>query len=287
MATAVNPPQQTLAAPLVAEGVGLHTGAWCKARALPAPPHHGVRFVRVDLPGAPELPASVSHVRSTVLATTLGDGEASVSTVEHLLATLYALGVDNARIEVEGPEVPVLDGSAAVWTERALAVGVVPQDAEVAILRLTRPLTLSDGDREVILRPCDTGLHLQVTVNFDHPTIGEQRVRLAVSPESFLAELAWARTFGFLEEVERIRAAGLARGGSLENAVVFCRERGVLNPEGLRAADEPVRHKALDLLGDLSLLGARLYAEVEVRRPGHGMTLQVVRALLNEASTRS
>ena len=233
----LNPPQQTLNAPVVAEGVGLHTGVWCKARALPAPPHHGVRFVRVDLPGAPEL--------------------------------------------------PVLDGSAGVWTERALAAGVVPQDAEVAVLRLTRPLSLSDGDRQVILRPCEDGLRLQVTVNFDHPTIGEQRVQLAVSPESFLAELAWARTFGFLEEVERIRAAGLARGGSLENAVVFCRERGVLNPEGLRAADEPVRHKALDLLGDLSLLGARLYAEVEVRRPGHGMTLQAVRALLNEAATRS
>ncbi|MBK7755290.1 MAG: UDP-3-O-[3-hydroxymyristoyl] N-acetylglucosamine deacetylase [Deltaproteobacteria bacterium] len=283
----LNPPQQTLNAPVVAEGVGLHTGVWCKARALPAPAHHGVRFVRVDLPGAPELPAAVSHVRSTVLATTLGEGEASVSTVEHLLATLYALGVDNARIEVEGPELPVLDGSAGVWTERVLAAGVVPQDAEVAVLRLTRPLSLSDGDRQVILRPCEDGLRLQVTVNFDHPTIGEQRVQLAVSPESFLAELAWARTFGFLEEVERIRAAGLARGGSLENAVVFCRERGVLNPEGLRAADEPVRHKALDLLGDLSLLGARLYAEVEVRRPGHGMTLQAVRALLNEAATRS
>lgn len=282
----VNSPQQTLAAPVVADGVGLHTGVWCRARALPAPPNHGVRFVRVDLPGAPELPARVSHVRSTLLATTLGVGDATVSTVEHLLATLYALGVDNARIEVEGPELPVLDGSAKDWTERALAAGVIPQDAEVAVLRLTRPLTLSDGDRQVILRPCAAGLHLRVNVHFDHPAIGEQGVQLTVSPERFFAELAWARTFGFLEEIERIRAAGLARGGSLENAVVFCRERGVLNPEGLRAPDEPVRHKALDLLGDLSLTGARLCAEVEVRRPGHGMTLQAVRALLSELDPR-
>ncbi|MCK6522070.1 UDP-3-O-acyl-N-acetylglucosamine deacetylase [Myxococcota bacterium] len=282
----VNPPQQTLAAPVFAEGVGLHTGAWCRASARPAPPHHGVRFVRTDLPGAPELPARVSHVRATLLATTLGEGDASVSTVEHLLAALYALGIDNARIEVEGPELPVLDGSACVWTERALSAGVVAQDAEAAVLRVTRPMTLTDGDRQVNLRPNDEGLHLQVAVNFDHPAIGEQRVRLAVSPQTFQAELAWARTFGFLEEVERIRAAGLAQGGSLDNAVVFCRARGVLNPEGLRAADEPVRHKALDLLGDLSLLGARLYAEVEVRRPGHGMTLQAVRALLDEAAAR-
>lgn len=275
---APSPTQATLAAPLEARGVGIHSGAAALARVLPAPAGHGRRFVRVDLPGAPEIPAQVAQVRCSRLATCLAVGEAEVSTVEHLLAALHAAGVHNARIEVDGPELPALDGSAKGWWEQIDQVGVAPQEAPTQPLRLTQAVEVRQGESWARATPAEA-LQLCATVAFEHPAIGRQSIALELSDAGFGAEIAWARTFGFLEQVEQLRAAGLARGGSLENAIVFG-PQAPLNPEGLRAPDEVVRHKMLDLIGDLALLDRPLLARVEAFRPGHALTRALVQAIL-------
>lgn len=281
-------PQATLTSPVEAEGVGLHSGARVRARILPAPPEHGLRFVRLDLPDSPEVPALAAHVRSSQLATTLGCGPCSAATTEHLLAALYGLRIDNARIELSGPEVPALDGSAAPWTRLLQGAGRLSQDRPSRAIRLLRRVEVHQGDRMIALEPSER-LSLAVHIDFAHEAIGAQSIDLELDPDSFLRELAWARTFGFTAELDALRTAGLARGGSLENAVVFGDEGQVLNTEGLRAPDEPVRHKALDLVGDLALLGAELQARVSAVRPGHALSLALMQALLADPSawTRS
>jgi UDP-3-O-[3-hydroxymyristoyl] N-acetylglucosamine deacetylase len=211
----------------------------------------------------------------------LGAGDASISTVEHLLAALYALGVTNARIEVDGPEIPVMDGSAAPFVHLIQSAGLYEQHEPGLVMQIERSVAYSDGERSISIEPAK---HLQISyrVDFAHPLIGVQEFQLErLGPESFEAEIARARTFGFLDQVEALRRAGLARGGSLSNTVVLDADR-VINSGGLRWRDEFVRHKVLDLIGDLSLLGVQVLGHVRVDRGGHALHHRLVEALLRQ-----
>lgn len=261
-------PQGTLAADFELSGVGLHSGAPARVRVCAAPPDHGRVFVRMDLDGA-VIPALSAQVRGTQLATTLGTSHASVSTVEHLLSAAFALDIDNLLVQVWGPEIPVLDGSAQPWLER---MRPAPQAAPARTLRVLRAVELREGERWMRLEPSED-LTLEVQIHFEHPQIGTQRWQ--GGPGDF-AQIAAARTFGFQAQVQAMHAAGLALGGSLDNAVVFG-ARQSLNP--LRFPDEPVRHKALDLFGDLALLGCRLQGALRAHRPGHALTHGLLRRL--------
>lgn len=270
--------QHTVRRPVSLEGVGLHTGCPIRVRILPAPAGSGIRFVRVDLEPEVEIPARSAFVVDTRLATVLGAPGAEVSTVEHCLAALASQGVDNARIEVDGPELPILDGSALPYVEALGRVGLRPQQARRRLLRVEKPIRVTDGDRFSILRPA-TGFRVTYTIDFQGRFPGPQHFFLDVTPRSFAAELAPARTFGFLDEVEYLRRNGKARGGSLGNAVVL-HEGEVLNPEGLRMPDELVRHKILDAVGDLSLLGFPVQGHLIVHKGGHALHDLLVKALL-------
>ncbi len=270
--------QATLARAVHIAGVGLHSGAAVHVSVHPAPVGAGLQFARVDLPGSPTVPAHCTWVSDTQMATTLARGPARVSTGEHLLAALTALGIDNARIEVDGPEIPILDGSARDWLTLLEQAGSTTQGERPLTILVRRRVEVSNGDRHVRLVPAPA-LEIDATIEFPHPAIGRQRLALTLTADSFRDEVAWARTFGFLDQVEWLRSRGLARGGTLDNAVVYDTER-MVNPEGARAADEPVRHKVLDLVGDVALLGGRLVGRLEAVRPGHGMTLALMQALL-------
>ena len=270
--------QHTLAAPTIFAGVGLHTGRRVRAAIVPAQAGVGVVFVRTDL-GGKTIPARADHVVNTRLNTVLGDGSgAMVSTVEHLMAALAALEIDNVLIELDGPEVPIMDGSAKPFVQLIEHVGRRRQEAPRQYLEVLAPIEVCDGERSARLCPASR-LELALEIDFDSPVIGRQRIELALDETSFRAELAEARTFGFLHEVEALRAAGLALGGSLENAVVVAGE-GVLNPEGLRSRDQFVRHKALDALGDLYLLGHPLIGRYEGVCAGHALNNALARELL-------
>ncbi len=269
--------QQTLAHPVSIQGVGLHSGAPAVTRLLPAPAGAGLSFVSADHPGFAALPARFDQVIDTQLATTLGNGQWRVSTVEHLLAALVARGIDNAVIEVSGAEIPVLDGSAALWMSCLEEAGLVAQSSPRRTLVMRRTVEVCAGDRVARLQPAD-GLQLSATIDFAHPSIGQQQLSVRLENGTFGHELAWARTFGFLEQVEAMHRAGLALGGGLDNAVVYD-QQGVVNPDGLRGPHEPVRHKLLDMLGDLALVGMPIEAHFEAIRPGHALNQALVRAL--------
>jgi UDP-3-O-[3-hydroxymyristoyl] N-acetylglucosamine deacetylase len=272
--------QQTIAEKISCTGIGLHSGAPVQLTLHPGRAGSGIVFVRTDLAHPVEIPARAGFVTSTRYATTLGRGDATVGTVEHLLSALYALGVDNVRIEVDGPEVPVMDGSAASFVFLIHTAGIFDQRAPRRLMRLRRRLEVRDGERGIRVEPCRE-LRLSYAVDFAHPAIGRQSLEgLVVDGASFERELARARTFGFLHEVEALWRAGLARGGSLDNTVVLDGRR-VLNRNGLRFPDEFVRHKALDLLGDLALLGMPLAGHVVVERGGHALHQQLVAKILD------
>ncbi|MBM4383942.1 MAG: UDP-3-O-acyl-N-acetylglucosamine deacetylase [Deltaproteobacteria bacterium] len=271
--------QRTIAEKATCTGVGLHSGGAATVSLFPARPGTGVVFVRSDLETPAEIPARRTALASTRLATTLGRGEATIGTVEHLLAAVSASGIDNLRVEVDGPEIPVMDGSAAPFLALLAAAGTFDQRVARRVIRIRKPIALRDGDRAIRVTPAPR-LTLTYFVEYPHAAIGKQRLdALAIDAASFERELASARTFGFLQEVEALRRGGLARGGSLDNTVVLDEQR-VLNPGGLRFADEFVRHKALDLIGDLALLGMPLLGHVEVERGGHALHQQLVERIL-------
>ena len=271
--------QHTLAGPAIFAGVGLHTGQHVRVAILPAAPGTGIVFIRTDLPGQPHVPARAAHVVAARLNTRIGlDGQAMVATIEHLMAALAALGVDNALVELDGPEVPIMDGSAEPFVQMIDHAGRRRQEASRMVLEVLAPVEVTQGDKRAALTPAPR-LELAFEIAFESPAIGRQSVDLTLDEASFRAELADCRTFGFLHEVEALRRAGLARGGSLDNAVVVDGDR-VLNPEGLRRPDEFVRHKALDALGDLYLLGAPLAARFEGRYAGHALNNALARELL-------
>ena len=272
--------QHTLAAVALFAGQGLHTGQHVRVAVKPASPDTGVVFVRSDLVERDNrIPARGEAVVQTRLGTVVANAAgASVSTVEHLMAALAALGVDNAVVELDGPEVPVMDGSSAPFVKLIDRVGLRSQGAPRRYIEILEPIEVVDGDRRVALVPADR-FEMSFEIDFDSDAIGRQSVDLVMDEAGFRRELADARTFGFAQEVEALRRAGLARGGSMDNVVVIEGDR-VLNPEGLRRPDEFVRHKALDALGDLYLLGAPLIGRFEGLKSGHDMNNALVRALL-------
>ncbi len=275
----MSPGRTTLGSGVRVTGRGLHTGEPVAAALRPAAPGTGRVFCAA---GQTPLPASIDAVVDTTLATTLGNGRWSVSTVEHLLAAAYALEIDDLEVWVDGPELPILDGSAAPWVDALAQAGVAQHGGVRTWLQPVVPIAHSHGACRLTLAPDPApGLYLRVAVDFAHPTIGRQTVEARLGTgagQADFAQVCGARTFGFSEEVEALRERGLARGGSLENAVVFGPD-GPLNPGGLQTPDEPARHKLLDLVGDLALLGSYLRGRLTVERPGHAFTLAALRAV--------
>lgn len=266
--------QHTVARPARIAGIGLHGGAEAAVELRPAEPDAGRVFV---LDGV-AVPATLDHVVDTFLATSLGRAGARVSLVEHLLAALHALGVDNVEIHVEGGEIPVLDGSCRAWCAALREVGLTGSSVPRRPHIVRAPIEVRSGDAWARLEPAEA-FELDVTVDFPHPAIGEQRYVGAAHGDAFVSELAWARTFGFWRDAERLRAAGLARGASLDNTVVYD-ANGVMNTGGLRADDEVVRHKALDAVGDAALLGAPIIGRLRAYKAGHALHVALFRALV-------
>ena len=270
--------QRTLRKKVTVEGLGLHTGEPASITFRPAPVNTGIYVVRTDLPGSPSIPVRATHVRATQMATTLGSPAFSVSTVEHCLSSLAAFRIDNLFIELSGPEIPIGDGSAFVFMEAILAAGFAEQDEPRKYAYVTQPIFYGDNDKHAYVVPYN-GLRVTCTIEFSHPRIGRQHLDLDINETSFARELARARTFGFMKDVEALRAKGLARGGSLENAIVLD-QSDILNPEGLRFSDEFVRHKMLDALGDLVTLGMPLMGHLVLYKAGHDVMNRLVQKIL-------
>ena len=271
--------QRTLRRAVSCSGIGLHSGNKVTLSLKPAPADYGIRFQRSDLGGL-EIPATVTHLGGIRLATGLTREAVSVETVEHLLAALTALGIDNVIVELNTPEVPIMDGSAAPFVYLILnEAGVKRLPAPKKFLKVLRPISLSQGDKRIALYPSD---HFKVTysISFDHPLIRHQSRTMKITDETFVEEIAPARTFGFLKEVEMLRQKGLALGGSLDNAIVLG-ETGVLN-NALRFEDEFVRHKILDVIGDLSLVGYPVIGHLVAHRGGHALHTAFAARILEE-----
>jgi len=269
--------QTTLAAPAETTGIGLHTAVPVTIRLLPAPPDTGYVFRRIDLGGF-EIPATVEFVAHCSYATTLMRTGVMLSTVEHLLSALRGCGVDNAYIEVDNLEVPIMDGSAEAFAEMIESAGLVEQPLARRALLVRETVSVDMGTRRISLEPSDT-FEIDCLIDFAHPLIGRQHRRLTLDNGSFARDIASARTFGFVEEVEALRQASLIRGGSLDNAIVLTKE-GMLNETGLRFPDEFVRHKILDIIGDLALLGMPILGRVKAERSGHLLHATLTSSLL-------
>ena len=272
--------QRTLQSLTRTTGVGLHTGARVEMVLRPAPPDTGIVFHRTDLPAAAAIPAVAANVGDTRLSSTLKADGASVSTVEHLMSALAGLGIDNLHVDVAGPELPIMDGSAGPFVFLLQSAGIVEQKARKRYLRVTSPVEVRDGDRWARFEPF-AGFRLDFTIDFPHPVFGSENRHIVVdfAVDSYAKEVARARTFGFMQDVEAMRAAGLGLGGSLKNAVVLDEFR-VLNSEGLRYDNEFVLHKVLDAIGDLYLLGHPLIGQYTAYKSGHAVNNQLARALL-------
>ncbi len=272
--------QRTLRNPIKATGVGLHTGEKVFLTLSPAPVDNGIVFRRTDLSPVQEIPACAQNVGDTTLSTSLGLGEARVSTVEHLLSAMAGLGIDNAFVDVTAPEVPIMDGSAGPFVFLLQSAGVEEQPAAKKFIRIKRPVTVRDGDKQASLLPFE-GFKVAFSIDFDHPVFHDRAAfaEIDFSTTSFVKEVSRARTFGFMHEIEYLRAQGLARGGSVDNAIVVDEFR-ILNQDGLRYEDEFVKHKVLDAIGDLYLLGHSLIGEFRAHKSGHALNNAVLRALL-------
>jgi UDP-3-O-[3-hydroxymyristoyl] N-acetylglucosamine deacetylase len=272
--------QTTLRSQATVTGVGVHSGLPVSLTIGPASVDAGLVFVRSGIEGGDrEVQATVAAVIATEFATVLGDAEGPlVATAEHVLAALRGMGVDNATIEIDGPEVPIMDGSAAAFVAAIDQAGVVSQSAARRFIQVLKPVQVAMGDSWGELRPHAGGFRAEIEIDFANPVIGKQKFALDVSPEGFRREVARARTFGCMSDVARLWGAGFALGASFENSVVFDNER-LLNPEGLRFADECARHKALDVVGDLALAGLPLLGAYRSVRGGHKLNHAVLTAL--------
>ena len=260
--------QKTLVKPVKRAGTGLHSGKQVHLTFKPAPPNHGIKFKRTDLPNTPVIPALFRTVVDTKgLATVIGDEGAIVSTVEHLMAGLTGMGVDNVLIELDAHEVPIMDGSAAAFAEMIQEAGIVEQTSPRFCFIVKEPIEITDGDRFAGVYPLDA-FKITCTIEFQHPAIGKQVLSIEVNEQSFAQEICSARTFCHFHEIELMKKDGLALGGSLENAIVLD-DQSVMNPDGLRFQDEFVRHKILDCIGDFSLLGMPFLGHMVVKKSGH------------------
>lgn len=272
--------QRTLRNAIKATGVSLHSGEKVYMTLSPAAIDTGIVFRRVDLDAALEIPARAENVSSTTLSTSLEVGAARVSTVEHLLAALSGMGIDNAYVDVSASEVPIMDGSAGPFVFLIQSAGIQEQEALKKFIRVKRKITIEDDDKTASLLPFD-GFKVSFTIDFDHPVFRERtaHAELEFSTTAFVREVSRARTFGFIHEIEELRSRGLALGGSLDNAIVVDEYR-ILNQGGLRYDDEFVRHKILDAIGDLYLLGHGLIGEFQAYKSGHALNIATLRALI-------
>ena len=278
--------QTTLQTPVICAGVGVHSGARAKMVIKPAPTGTGIRFLRTDLENQTPIAARGDQVTEVQLGTTLtNDNGGSIATVEHFLAACAGMGVDNLLVAIDGPEVPIMDGSSAVFCELFPNAGIREQSALRRRIRILETVEVVDGIKWARLSPSiDNVLTLKAKIEFETKAIGTQQMAMRLIPGGFARDIAFARTFGFARDVEMLKSMGLARGGSLENAVVIDGD-DVVNPEGLRSDDEFIRHKLLDAVGDLMLAGAPIAGYYEARQPGHAMNNKLVRALLDRTET--
>ncbi|MBI1214473.1 MAG: UDP-3-O-acyl-N-acetylglucosamine deacetylase [Alphaproteobacteria bacterium] len=274
--------QYTLRNAFTVTGVGVHSGAPATLTARPAAPSSGIIFVRTDIADRPNVvPARWNNVTDTRLCTVLSNKEGvSVSTVEHLLSAFAAMGLDNAVVEIDGPEIPIMDGSAADFVAAIDRAGMTRQNAARRALRVKRTVSYQEGDKEVILAPSDA-TYFGFEIEFDNQLIGRQKFTHQLRGDAYRADIASARTFGFLHEVEALRKMGLARGGSLDNAIVVDGDK-ILNPDGLRFRDEFVRHKILDAIGDIYLAGLPLIGHYHGIKAGHAMNNRALHTLFSQ-----
>jgi UDP-3-O-[3-hydroxymyristoyl] N-acetylglucosamine deacetylase len=268
--------QHTVARRIEMSGIALHSGKVVRIEILPGAINTGIIFKRIDLPGSPTVAAHVSNIQSTDLNTTIANGDAKVSTIEHLMAAFAGLGVDNALIKIDGPEVPVMDGSAAPFVDKILVAGLAAQDAQRRYFVVREAFEFKSGDKWIRVEPAQK-TSFTMEIDFKSRAIGRQFFGFTLDREAFL-DLAACRTFCHINDVNAMRRAGLALGGSLENAVVVSDDE-VLNPEGLRFDDEFVRHKILDCVGDLALLGGPIIGKVTASKSGHGLHAAFMRAV--------
>jgi UDP-3-O-[3-hydroxymyristoyl] N-acetylglucosamine deacetylase len=271
--------ETTVLTPIEAKGVGLHSGVPVSIRIRPAPAGTGIIFIRTDLENF-EIPASWQYVARVSYATSLMRQGVLISTTEHLLSVLYSLGIDNAYIDIDNLEVPILDGSGEPFVKLISGAGIRKYRKRRKYLRIKRPVAVEAQGKRISILPCDRFL-LSCDIFFDHPKVGRQTMDMEVTPERYASAIAPARTFGFAWELEQMRNMGLIRGASLENAVCFDRD-SVLNPEGLRFDDECCRHKILDLIGDLALVGKPLLGHVIAERAGHAMHAALVAKIMSD-----
>ncbi|MBM3724853.1 MAG: UDP-3-O-acyl-N-acetylglucosamine deacetylase [Acidobacteria bacterium] len=267
--------------PVEAAGVGLHSGVPVRIRILPAPASTGIQFLRTDLDRFP-IPATWHQVARVSYATSLMRQGVLISTTEHLLSVFYSMGIDNAYVEIDNLEVPILDGSGQPFVDLIRQAGIQTYRKRRRYLRIRREVEVEGGGKRIRILPADT-FTLTCDVFFDHPMVGWQRLDLEVTPENYAREIAPARTFGFEHELDQMRNMGLIRGASLDSAVCFTKDN-VLNPGGLRFTDECCRHKALDLIGDLALLGRPLLGHVIAERAGHAMHVALVSKIMSDPS---
>ncbi|MEE9542759.1 MAG: UDP-3-O-acyl-N-acetylglucosamine deacetylase [Thermodesulfobacteriota bacterium] len=265
-------------------GIALHTGKDVSVTVHPSAEDTGISFLRKDRPGSGLIKALASNVVDTSYATTIGSDGVTVSTVEHLMAAFYGMGVDNALVEIDGGEVPIMDGSAVEFARLIESVGLIRLSKARKYLLIKKSIRVSDGNKSLDLMPSvDGGFSIDYSIDFSHPSITEQSFSMAFSTDHFLREIAKARTFGFLSDVEMLKANGLARGGCLSNAIVVG-DTEILNKDGLRFPDEFVRHKVLDVMGDMALLGARVVGSLSAKRAGHHLNHRLARKILKKSS---
>ncbi len=276
--------QRTLKSVVNTVGIGLHSGRKVHLSLRPAQPGTGVVFTRIDLTPPVVMPAEATRVNDTRMATTLNEGSVKISTIEHLMSALNGLGIDNCYVDVDAPEIPIMDGSGASFVFLIQAAGIVEQDAPKRFVRILKPVMVQDGDKWAKLEPHE-GFKLSFSIQFGHPAIDStlQYAEVDFAKDTYAAAVSRARTFGFVQDVEMLRSIGLAQGGTLENAVVMD-EFHVLNPEGLRGQDEFVKHKILDAMGDLYVLGHPLLASYSAHKSGHGLNNHLLRALLADST---
>ena len=273
--------ETTLARPVSVSGVGLHSGVAVSIRILPAPAATGIVFERTDLERF-RIPALWDHVARVSYATSLMRQGVLISTTEHLLSVLYSMGIDNAVIEIDNLEVPIVDGSGAPFAELIRQAGLRTLRRKRRYLKIRKEVSVEAPGKRITILPCDRFL-LTCNIYFDHPLVGHQTAQMEVTPERYATDIAPARTFGFSWELDQMRNMGLIRGAALDNAVCFDRY-SVVNPGGLRFADEPCRHKVLDLIGDLALIGRPLLGHVVAERAGHAMHAALVARIMSDSS---
>jgi UDP-3-O-[3-hydroxymyristoyl] N-acetylglucosamine deacetylase len=275
--------QRTIQNEASISGIGLHSGKEVTVTLKPLPPDSGIKFIRIDSNPPCEIEANISRVVDAKLATTLGKDGVTISTTEHLLGALYGLSIDNLLIEIDSPEIPIMDGSAAPFVALIKDAGIEEQDAIREFIKIIRPLKVSAEDAEISLLP-SRGFRITYTIDFNHQLIANQSCRVYFSQITFEREICNARTFGLLKDLQALKTNGLAKGGSVDNAIVVGEEY-ILNEEGLRFPEEFVRHKVLDLIGDTALLGRPLIGHIIAHKSGHHLHHQLIREILRNQST--